>query len=105
MRQDRDAMMVVRAELSRRLDHLRRLSGRAARCEFDSRVEGIRALAAGYGLGPVARVAEALQASGERPGSGAAPYLERLRDAIGCERADDHAVQAILASISVRLGA
>lgn len=105
MREDREAMMVVRAELCRRLEHLHGLSGRRGAREFDLRLEGIRALAAGYGLRPAASVAEALQASGIRPGCGAAPYLERLRDAIGCERADDDAVQAMLASISLRLGA
>ena len=98
-------MMVVRAELCRRLDHLGTLAGRRAAREFDVRLEGIRALAAGYGLKPAASVAAALQASGARPGCGAAPYLERLQDAIGCEAADDHAVQAMLASISLRLGA
>jgi hypothetical protein len=105
MREDRDAMMVVRAELCDRLERLSGLGGRSAARDFDSRLEGIRALAAGYGLLAVALVAEALQRSGARPGNSSAAYLERLRDAIGCDRADETAVQAMLASISVRLGA
>ena len=100
MRDNRDAMMVVRAELCDRLDRLRRLSPRASAGDFEQRLEGIRILAGAYGLNPVARLAEALQ----RGGGPRALYLERLQDAIGCERADEEAVQAMLASVSVRLG-
>ena len=99
MRDTRDAMMVVRAELADRLEQLRRLSARASAHDFEQRLEGIRVLAGAYGLNPVARLAEALQ----RGGSPRALYLERLNDAIGCERADEAAVQAMLASVSVRL--
>jgi hypothetical protein len=97
----RDAMMVVRAELCDRLDQLRRVSGRASAADFERRLEGIISLADAYGLSPVCRLGEAL-----RDGRGPAPlYFERMRDAIRCERADDAAAQAMLASVSVRLGA
>ncbi|MDP8994529.1 MAG: hypothetical protein M3N07_06065 [Pseudomonadota bacterium] len=101
MRDDREAMMVVRAELCDRLDQLRRLSGQAPAADFEARLDGIRTLAGAYGLRPVACLAEALQ----RGGGPRALYLERIADAIGCERADEEAVQAMLASVSVRLGA
>ena len=64
-------------------------------------------LAAAYGLIPVVRLAEALErAVFESMGAHCprALYLGRLRDAIGCERLDEQASQAMLASISVRLG-
>ena len=99
MQANRDAMMVVRSELYDRLDQLKRVSGRASNADFDRRLEGIISLAGAYGLRPVARLAEAL-----REGGGPAPlYLERMRDAIRCERADEEAAQAMLASVSVRL--
>jgi len=101
MGDNRDAMNVVRAELSDRLERLRGLGARAPAGEFEQRIEGIRALAGAYGLSPVARLAEALQ----RGGAPRALYYERLGDAIGCERADEAAVEAMLASVSVRLGA
>lgn len=101
MRDNRDAMMVVRAELCDRLEQLRRLSARAPAGDFERRLEGIRSLAGAYGLSPVARLAEALQ----RGGAPRSLYFERLQDAIGCERADEEAVQAMLASVSIRLGA
>ena len=101
MSDNRDAMMVVRAELCDRLERLRALAGRASANEFEVRIEGIRSLAGAYGLNPVARLAEALQ----RGGAPRALYYERMRDAIGCERDDDAAAEAMLASVSVRLGA
>jgi hypothetical protein len=101
MSDNRDAMNVVRAELCDRLEQLRRLGNRPAAGEFEQRIEGIRALAGAYGFGPVARLAEALQ----RGGAPRALYYERLGDAIGCERSDEAAVEAMLASVSVRLGA
>ena len=101
MQGNRDAMMVVRSELFDRLDRLKQASGRACQADFDRRLEGIISLAGAYGLRPVARLGEAL-----RQGNGPAPlYLERMRDAIRCERADEDAAQAMLASVSVRLGA
>lgn len=98
---NRDALNVVRAELCDRVERLRRLSACAARADFERSVEGIRLLAGAYGLRPVARLAEALQ----RGGAPRALYVERLRDAIGCECADEAAIEALLASVSVRLGA
>jgi hypothetical protein len=101
MQKNRDAMMVVRAELSDRLDQLRHVAGRARPADFDRRLEGIISLADTYGLRPVCRLGEAL-----RQGEGPAPlYFERMRDAIRSERADDEAAQAMLASVSIRLGA
>jgi hypothetical protein len=108
MRENREAMMVVRAELCERLEALRGLSARASADDFARSAARIRELAAAYGLAPVARLAEALQgaAARERPGScRLGLYMERLQDAIGCERVDEEASRAMLASVSVRLGA
>jgi hypothetical protein len=101
MRSDRDAMMVVRAELCDRLDQLKYAAGRASPADFERRLEGIISLAGAYGLAPVCRLGEALR-RGECP---APLYFERMRDAIRCDRADDAAAQAMLASVSIRLGA
>lgn len=108
MRADREAMMVVRAELCDRLDRLRRLSGRYCQKEAKESIEAIRIMAGAYGLAPVVRLAEALErAMGEAPAGGRPSrlYFDRIRDAIGCERVDDDAAQAMIASVSVRLGA
>jgi hypothetical protein len=111
MRAEHDGLMLVRAELCERLESLQALSRRLSTRDFTSSVDAIRSLAAAYGLTPVVRLAEALERAvyesdcHEARACPTALYLGRLHDAIGCERLDEQASQAILASISVRFGA
>ena len=101
-----DSMMVVRADLCERLETLRAFSRRDSTRDFLARIDSIRTLAAAYGLTAVERLAEALERSIGENGRGEAPlYLARLQDAIGCERTDEAASQAMLASVSVRFSA
>ena len=107
MQQHPQAMLFVRAELGRRLDRLRAMATPAPSREFRTCLHELRRLAAGYGLAPAARLARAFERAlddgvGER---GAALYFDRLSDAIGCERLDDKASEALLASVSVRFDA
>lgn len=109
MLEERDAMMLVRAELCERLDALRSLRRISAK-DIVEAIAPMRALAANYGLTPVVRLAEALErrmALEPRHGHRCptALYLDRFHDAIGCTRFDDQASEALLASVSVRLGA
>jgi hypothetical protein len=106
MRPEQDSMMLVRADLCARLESLRALTGRCPTRDYVGRVESIRSLAAAYGLTPVVRLAEALEQSlGEQGHGHAGLYLARLQDAIGCDRVDEEASEAFLASVSVRLWA
>ncbi|TMJ13902.1 MAG: hypothetical protein E6G94_10750 [Alphaproteobacteria bacterium] len=109
MGSEHDAMMVVRAELCERLVSLRTLAGSKRGGNVGESIEGIRRLAAAYGMNPVVRLADALERSVRetgRPGAcGPSLYLDQLRDAIGCERCDEQAVEAMLASVAIRLGA
>ena len=99
-----DAMMVVRAELCERLAVLQRCVERASAQGTDAEARSIRLIAEAYGLSPVARLAEAVgRAARDAGGCPPALYLARLKDAIGCERLDEEASQALLASVSVRL--
>ena len=105
MRAGNEGMLLVRAELCERLESLQALSRRLSERDFTASVDAIRSLAAAYGLIPVVRLAEALERAVQES-HGRCPralYLGRLHDAIGCERLDEQASQAILASISVRL--
>jgi hypothetical protein len=106
MRWDQDGMMVVRAELCDRLESLQQAAGRTNVREIMQGIGAIRTMAAAYGLVPVVSLADALERAirTEPRGCPAGLYLERLRDAIGCERLDEAASQAMLASVSVRLG-
>ena len=107
MRADLDGMMVVRAELCERLEQLQRAAARLTIREFVSQIATIRTLALAYGLLPVAAVADALTRAiaAEPRGCPAGLYFDRLRDAIGCDRMDEAAEQAMLASVSIRFGA
>jgi transcriptional regulator with XRE-family HTH domain len=99
-------MMLVRAELCGRLESLQTLSRRLSARDFTESVDSIRRLAAAYGMTPVVRLAEALERAvgeGGPRGCPASLYLSRLQDAIGCERTDEAAGEAMLASVSVRL--
>ena len=102
-----DGMMIVRADLLDRLDSLQRAAGKMAVRDFVQRLATIRTVAAAYGLIPVVCLAEALERAvrAQPRGCPAQLYLDRLRDAIGCERIDDAASEVLLASISVRLRA
>jgi hypothetical protein len=108
MRYDHDAMMLVKAELCDRLESLSAMSHRLSAADFAQRVQGMRSLAAAYGLTAVVRLAEALERAVGRCGRDlracpTALYLSRLQDAIGCEAADERTAEALLASVSVRL--
>jgi hypothetical protein len=118
MREERDAMMLVRAELGERLEGLERLwagtpstSPRASARDFAASISAIRTLAATYGLLPTVRLAEALERAvahdsrWRRASCSTALYLDRLHDAIDCSRSDEQASEAIIASVSVRLDA
>jgi hypothetical protein len=107
MRADHDGMLVVRAELCDRLDSLQRSAARMNVRDFSQKIESIRTMAAAYGLVPVVCVCDALDRAvrAQPRHCPAALYFDRLRDAIGCERIDDKASEAILASVSIRLSA
>lgn len=105
MRPDHDAMMLVRADLCERLATIQALSRRVSARDFAENVHALGRLAAAYGLTPVVRLADALErAAAEGAACPTALYLSRLQDAIGCERLDEEASQALLASVCVHLG-
>ena len=106
MRWNEDGMMVVRADLCDRLDRLQQVAGRLKVRDLVQGIGAIRTMAAAYGLAPVVSLADAFERAirAEPRGCPAALYFDRLRDAIGCQRLDDAASEALLASVSVRLG-
>jgi hypothetical protein len=99
---EEDGMRLVRALLCERLVEIRADEGRAPD-RFCEDVAGLRRLAAVYGLTPVVRIAGALERS-VAEGGPRGLYLSRLEDAIGCGAGDEAAAEALLASVSVRLG-
>ena len=101
---EQSATIMIRAELCDRLAALQSAARAGPGVGFAESVRSIRRTAAAYGLTPVVRLADALERAGADDPGAAALYLDRLYDAIGCERSDEGASQAMLASVSVRLG-
>jgi hypothetical protein len=106
MRAEIDGMLVVRAELCDRLDALQRGAARISVRDLSQRLAAIRTMAAAYGLIPVVCLCDALDRAvrAQPRGCPADLYFDRLRDAIGCERLDEAAGEALLASVSIRYG-
>ena len=106
MRAEIDGMLVVRAELCDRLDSLQQAAARISVRELSQRLATIRTMAAAYGLIPVVCLCDALDRAvrAQPRGCPAGLYFDRLRDAIGCERLDEAASEALLASVSIRYG-
>lgn len=111
MRHEQDGLRLVKATLYERLRVLEELAGYARPRDFAQSLIALRKLAASYGLITVVHIAEATERTlgnnptARRVGRGAALYLDRLYDAIGCDRIDDSVSEAMIASVSVRLGA
>jgi len=107
MRGDVDGMLLIRAELCDRLDSLRGAAEKMTVRDMIAGLANIRTVAGAYGMVPVVCLADAFERAirAEPRGCPAGLYFDRLRDAIGCGRADAKASEAMLASISVRLSA
>ncbi len=105
MRRQDDAVMIVRAELCRRLATLQQLFSMHRAGEFSRAVHEMRDLAQAYQFLPVVRLAEALERVPPSPDSSRAIglFLDRMEDAIACDRLDPRAGEAMLASISIRM--
>ena len=101
-----DGMMVVRADLCDRLDRLQAAAERMTVRDLMQGIATIRTLAGAYGLVPVVMLANAFERAiqAQPRGCPAGLYFDRLRDAVGCTRVDDATGEALLASVSVRLG-
>ncbi len=100
-----EGLKLVRADLCARLDALE--AGLTARGTIGAATEAghIATLASDYGLSPVQRLAEGLAVALGAGGRGAAigPWIERLRDSIGCEAVDEQTETSWLVSVMVRL--
>jgi len=95
----------ARADLAQRITALDCNTGHRRTADLAEDLDAIRRIAQAAGMLPavsVARVLDAALARGER-GPLIHGWLEVLRDAIGCDRADQPACDAYVAACSVRL--
>jgi hypothetical protein len=100
-----DALMVMQAQLHDRIDQIIVTLPQVSAGWLVNEVNQIRALAHDCGLMPLSDVARGLGHAlcTSHSATTARPYLEAMRDAVGCERLDPATSQLFLASISRRL--
>lgn len=101
----RDALMQVQAQLCERIDRLAADLPQMSISRVAHEVDELRRIAGQYGLMPVVEIAHGLESAlaGLTGVAMAKPFLEKMRDAVGCERLDAAATQTYLAAINQRL--
>lgn len=100
-----DRGLDIRTELRARIDQIDRDFRLLSLGELGRRIDAVRRMAVERGLRAAARLAGGMSDAVARDGRAAMihPYVEGLREAIDCDPDDEHAGDAILASVSVRL--
>lgn len=90
----------VHDELCARIAQLNRDFRLLSVGELCRRAEAIRVIAQAHGLNPAERVAADLRLTLENQGRdlAIAPYLDRMCEAVGCQRPDPVATQAFLSN-------
>ncbi len=100
-----ETTLLARARLLDQIDALAGALHRAPRKQLARHIDDIRTTATQYQLAHVAQLARGMEKAlaGSLSLMLALPYVEAMRDAVGCERADPHIAEAFLASINLRL--
>ena len=100
-----ETMLTVRSGLCDRIDHLAHDAPHLSMGQLCTGIDAIRRTALDYGLDPVVQLARGLESAlADAGGTGVVlPWLDTMRDAVGCERLDAEASSAWLASINLRL--
>lgn len=100
-----DARLVVKAELSNRIDRLAMELPHMTTSSLAFAVDEIRRTAASHDLRPLAELARGLEnAISESSGATMVlPFLEAMSDAVTCESIDPSVAASFLASVGLRL--
>lgn len=100
-----DARLIVKAELSNRIDRLARELPHMSASSLAFAVDDIRRTATNHDLRPLAELARGLE-NAISESSGATmilPFLEAMSDAVACESIDPAVAASFLASVGLRL--
>ena len=100
-----ETMLIVRAEICDKIDALAQGLNQLSPSQVARKVDDIRTSAQSYGMLPVAELARGFEKAlaGSLSTLFARPFLDAMRDAVGCERVDPQISEAFLASINQRL--
>lgn len=101
----KDALMLVQAQLSERIDMLAAELSRLPLSRLAHEVDALRQVAEANGLASVVEIAHRLESelATSRSALIAGSFLEAMRDAVGCEPLDEGASRTYLAAINQRL--
>lgn len=100
-----DALMQVKSQLCDRIDRIASEMPHLSTSQLAHQIDDVRRIARDNGLLPLEELARGLESalSGSEGGIMVLPFLESMRDAVGCERIDAAAAQSYLASVNQRL--
>ncbi len=100
-----DGMMQIQARLLDRLDQITCELPRMSVARLASEVDEVRRLATAHGLVPLAELAHSLENTlAITPAAVLVhPFLDMMRDAVGCEKYDLSTTQTYLAAANQRL--
>jgi hypothetical protein len=99
------ALLQAKAQLCDRIDVLADQLQHMNATQLANQVDEVRRIAREYGLLPVEELARGLGSalSSSESSIMLLPFLETMRDAVGCERVDAAAAQSYLAAVNQRL--
>lgn len=102
---NQDALLTIKAQLSDRIDRIAEQIGHMPAGRLTHEIDDIRRMARDYGFQAVADLAHALEsAMAQSEGSVTVlPYLDSMRDAVGCDALDDSTGASFLAVVNQRL--
>jgi hypothetical protein len=102
---NQDALMMARARLCDTIDGIAADIAHVPAARLVQQVDDIRRTARDYGFDAVAELAHRLESAMARSDGAVTvlPYLEAMRDAAGCERADPAVAATFLAAVGQRL--
>lgn len=100
-----DTLLLIRSRLCDRIDGIAADLPGLSLDQLCANIDEIRRTARDYGLDPLVQLARGLETALADSGRSAMvlPWLDTMRDAVGCERLDPEASAAYLAAINVRM--
>jgi hypothetical protein len=99
-----DALLSVKTRLCDRIDQIAQELPHLSPHTLAHAVDDVRRIARDHGLIPVAELARGLESalSTSQDQIMVLPYLDSMREAVGCERFDEAATQSYLALVNQR---
>ncbi len=102
---NQDAVAMIRTQLCSRIDQIAEGMAHIPAAKLAGEIDDIRRIASNYGLVVVADIAHGLESALSRSDGAITilPFLESMRDAVGCDRLEPLASETFLTMVNLRL--